>query len=209
MLVWGMGSGRNKSREQLRRTGYNTLITIPRRDQYRMKPILKSLSYGILAATAVASANEATIVGVYENCEPVSSTIFVQPGELDPVLADQIAAQAAADSSGLSFEQALPVMIATLERSGIDTVQVRKQGQCGTGLQGKFVEATATYCGDQLARGEVYVDGNLFFTQSGPKLDYDAFVGAARDKLRMAGILDDPRISLNNLADCQNQQASG
>ena len=77
-----------------------------------MKTILYSFAIGmflgLLAAPQQLLANEATIIGVYENCRPVSSTIIVNE-QIDQ--ADRISAQAEAAGTGRSFEQALPRMI--------------------------------------------------------------------------------------------------
>lgn len=173
-----------------------------------MKTIFYSLCCSLLALPASVFANEATIVGVYENCIAESSTIFIGPGQVDPLRADSIVAQAEAAGDGMSFDLALPLMIASLERNGIKNILVQKQGHCGVGGHGKYVEAIAAYCGGDLARAEVFVDGTVFLRQSGPKLVLDDFITEARKKLNSAGILTNPRVSLSNLPDCPKQETS-
>ena len=150
-------------------------------------------------------ADEATIVGVYENCIAESSTIFLGPGRVEPTRAENIVAQAEAAGEGKSFEQALPLMIASLERNGIKNILVEKQGHCDVGGRGKYVEAIAGYCGEQLASAELFVDGTVFFRQTGPELVLEDFISEARKKLNSAGILTNPRVSINNLPDCPQQ----
>ena len=173
-----------------------------------MKTIFYSLCYCLLTLPASVFASEATIVGVYENCIAESSTIFIAPGQLDPMRMDSIVAQAEAAGDGMSFDRAVPLMISSLESNGIENILVQKQGQCGVGGQGKYVEAIADYCGEHLASAEVIVDGTVFFRQSGPKLVLDDFIAEARRKLNSAGILTNPRVSLNNLSDCPKQETS-
>ena len=153
------------------------------------KTIFYSLCCWLVAHSLPVFSNEATIVGVYENCLAESSTIFVGPGHFDPMRADSIVAQAEAAGEGKSFEQALPLMIASLERNGIENILVEKQGHCDIGGRGKYVEAIAGYCGEQLARAELFVDGTVFFRQTGPELVLDDFMSDARKKLNSAGIL--------------------
>lgn len=153
-------------------------------------------------------ADEATIVGVYENCIAESSTIFLGPGRVEPTLEESIVAQAEAAGAGMSFDQALPLMIASLEHNGIENILVEKQGHCDVGGRGKYVEAVAGYCDEELTRAELFVDGSVFFRQTGPDLVLDDFISEARMKLNSAGILTNPRVSLNNLSDCPQQSAS-
>ena len=153
-------------------------------------------------------ANEATIVGVYENCIAEASTIFLGPGRVDPTIEESIVAQAEAAGAGKSFDQALPLMITSLERNGIDNILVEKQGHCDVSGRGKYVEAVAGYCDEVLARAELFVDGTVFFRQTGPELVLDDFISEARKKLNSAGILTNPRVSLNNLSDCPQQSTS-
>lgn len=172
-----------------------------------MKSLFYSLFY-LLAFAVSASANEALIIGVYDNCSAESSTIVLEAGELDPVRADSIVAQAEAAGNGLSFDKALPLKIASLEGNGIKNIQVQKLGECGVASHGKFVEAIATYCSGQLASAEVHIDGTVFLRRSGSKLVFDTFVTEAREKLQEIGIFYDPRVSVNNLSDCQQNTSS-
>ena len=156
-------------------------------------------------APASGIADEATIVGIYENCIAESSTIFLGPGRVEPTRAENIVAQAEAAGAGQSFEQALPLMIASLERNGIENILVEKQGHCDVGGRGKYVEAIAGYCGEKLAQAELFVDGTVFLRQTGSELVLDDFISEARKKLNSAGILTNPRVSINNLSDCPQQ----
>ncbi len=168
-----------------------------------MKTILYSFAIGMFVGLSVAPqqlmANEATIIGVYENCRPVSSTIIVDE-QIEQ--ADRISAQAEAAGTGRSFEQALPRIIASLERSGIKDISVQRQGRCGEPEHGKFVEAVVGYCGEQISRAEIVIDGDLFFSRSGTKVDFETFLDEARIKLRSIGIFGDPRVSLSSNVDC-------
>ena len=172
------------------------------------KTIFHGLCWCLLALPFSVSSNEATIVGVYENCIAEVSTIFIGPGQAKPMQVESIVAQAEAAGNGKSFDQALPLMIASLESNGIKNILVEKQGHCDVGGHGKYVEAIAGYCGEQLTRAEVFVDGTVFFRQTGSKLVLDDFISEARSKLNAAGILTNPRVSLNNLSDCPQQETS-
>ena len=160
------------------------------------------LALASVATSPAAIANEATIIGVYENCEPVSSTIIVseQVGQ-----AHSIVAQAEAAGTGRPFDRALPDMIAALEENGITDISIQRRGACNEGQQGKFVEAVVGYCNDRIARAELMVDGNLFLSRSGTEVDFDTFISEARDKLRSVGITVDPRVSLSSNVDCSGE----
>ena len=172
-----------------------------------MKTTFYSL-FCLLTLSVSASANEALIIGVYDNCTAESSTIVLEPGQLDPMRADSIVAQAEAAGSGLGFDQALPLKILSLKSNGIENIQVQKYGECGIASHGKYVEAVATYCSGQLTSAEVIIDGNVFLHRSGNELVFDTFVAEAREKLQEIGIFDDPRVSLNNLSDCPQNTSS-
>lgn len=172
---------------------------------------MKTVFYSLLCLLALpisVSANEALIIAVYDNCTAESSTIVFEPGQLDPMRADNIVAQAEAAGTGLSFDKALPLKIASLESNGIKNIQVQKYGECGVAGHGKYVEAIATYCSGQLANAEVHIDGTVFLHRSGSDLEFDTFVTEARQKLQEIGIFDNPRLSVNNLSDCQQNTAS-
>ena len=174
------------------------------------KSLLMGLLTGVLLSPVPALANEATIIGIYEDCLAVSSTIIVrgQPGELDPAYVDRIVAQAESASTGLAFDQALPLMISSLEHSGIENIDVQKQGACGIASHGKYVEAVVGYCGDKVSTAEILIDGDVFFRHSGTKLDFGTFVNEARERLKTVGIFDDPRVSLSNVAECSPEISS-
>jgi hypothetical protein len=168
-----------------------------------MKMILYSpgvaLAVVLLALPLPLRASEATIIGVYENCQPVSSTIIVSD-EIEQ--GDSIVAQAESAGLGRVFDQALPKMIATLERNGIKDISIQRRGACTAGQQGQFVEAVVGYCDDKISRAEILVDGDLFFSRSGTGVDFETFIAEAREKLRTIGITDDPRVSLSSNVDC-------
>ena len=172
-----------------------------------MKTVFYSL-FCLITFAAAAHANEALIIGVYDNCQAQSSTIVLEPGQLDPRRVDSIVAQAEAAGAGLGFDRALPLKIASLESNGIQNIAVYKYGACGAASHGKYVEAIATYCSGQLTNAEIHIDGSVFLRRSGSELVFDAFVAEAREKLQEIGIFDDPRVSVNNLSDCQQNTSS-
>ena len=171
---------------------------------------LTGLLGALLLNTGAAQAGNATIIGIYEDCQPISSTIVMdaRSGDVDPAQLDRIAAQAEAEGIGIDFDQALPLMIATLQEYGVENINVQKQGACGTAGHGKFVEAVIGYCGEQFDSAEVRVDGDIFYKHQGDSLDFDSFVSTAREKLKTIGVFDDPRVSLTNSADCQTEVSS-
>ena len=172
---------------------------------------MKTLFYSLICLSALSApvaASEALIIAVYDDCAAQSSTIVLEHGRLDPMRADSIVAQAEAAGTGLSFDQALPLKIASLQRNGIENIEVQKYGDCGVTSHGKYVEAIATYCSGQLASAELFVDGSVVLRRSGPKLVFDTFVSEARNKLKEMGVFDDPRVSVNNLSDCPQNTSS-
>ena len=166
----------------------------------------RSLTAGI-AVTAITVTTACATSKQGETAEP-ATTIFLGPGRVEPTLEESIVAQAEAAGAGMSFDQALPLMIASLEHNGIENILVEKQGHCDVGGRGKYVEAVAGYCDEELTRAELFVDGSVFFRQTGPDLVLDDFISEARMKLNSAGILTNPRVSLNNLSDCPQQTTS-
>ena len=168
-----------------------------------MKRTLYSSGIGLLAALLVLQselrANEATIIGVYENCQPVSSTIILDD-QIEQ--SDGIVAQAEAAATGRTFDRALPRMIAVLERNGIKDISIQRRGKCTEGQSTQFVEAMIGYCDEKISRAEIMVEGNLFFSRSGTEVDFETFIGEAREKLRTIGITGDPRVSLSSNVDC-------
>ena len=154
---------------------------------------------GVLALPQLLAANEATIIGVYEDCQPVSSTILVDE-QIEQ--SGRIVAQAEAAATGRDFEQALPLIIASLEKNGIRDISVQRRGVCSQGDRGQFVEAVVGYCDEKVARAEIVIDGNLFFSRSDTDVDFETFISEAREKLRAIGITADPRVSLSSNVDC-------
>jgi hypothetical protein len=168
------------------------------------------LLMGLLASPGPALSNEATIIGIFEDCLPVSSTIILRgrSGELDLEQIDRIVAQAEAASSGLRFDQALPLMVASLEHNGIENIDVQKQGACESVGHGKYVEAVIGYCGEKVNSAELLIDGDVFFRHSGSELDFDSFVNEAKERLQSVGIFQDPRVLLINVSDCKPEISS-
>lgn len=175
------------------------------RSVFGLKALFPGLILGLFWMPQEALGGEATIFGVYEDCQPVSSTVFVRSEQLSTAQTDNIAADAEAAGNGLEFDQALPAIIASLENNGIKDIQILRQGDCNVRVESKFVETVVTYCDEKIINAELYIDGTVFFRQSGPKLVLDEFITAARRKLEAVGVFADPRFSLNNTVDCQAQ----
>ena len=151
-------------------------------------------------------AQQATIIGIYEECTPVSSMVMIDADQM--TRADDIAARATAAADGLGFDRAVPVMIESLKRNGITDVRVRRQGQCTDGAPYQFIEAIIDYCGEKLAQAQIHIDGDIFFNKRGTGLELEDFMSEAQEKLSAIGIFEIPRVSLNNLPDCQQETSS-
>ena len=166
---------------------------------------MRKLCCCLLLGCAVmpAAAQDATIIGVYEQCVAVSSTVVVKAEQLTESRASQIAARAEAAGSGLAFERALPRMVASLERDGVQNIRVVEQGRCQVRDEDRTVEAVATYCGTKLVTAELFVDGAMILRQSGDRLTLDGFVAESRNRLRESGVVGEPEISLHNSAECE------
>lgn len=164
------------------------------------------LSIGIFSSAAFSS--EATIVGVYEDCKFLTSTVFVKSDELTTQDALQIAVEA--EISRLqtdNFDQSIPPVVDTLKRHGIKSITLDRQGFAGCAAPGtgKFVEAIATYCGARLVNAEIKIDRELFSSRKNPKSSFDSFVKSALRDLHRAGIWDPLRIVVNSEGDCEGE----
>ncbi len=171
------------------------------------------LSGGILAgiyltgvAINPAYSSEATIVGVYENCKFITSTVFVQSEELSEQDAQQIAVEA--EMSRLQsddFDQSIPPVVDTLKQHGIKSITLDRQGFAGCAAPGtgKFVEAIATYCGAKLINAEIKIDRETFSNRKNPSTSFDDFVQTAIRDLHRAGIWDPLRIVVNSEGECE------
>lgn len=171
-----------------------------------MKTRLYSLLTVLCCLPGTAWAQQATIIGVYEECTPVSSMVMIDADQL--TRADDIAARAVAAADGLGFERALPVMIESLKRNGITDVRVRRQGQCTDSTSHQYIEAIIDYCGEKPVQAQVHIDGTVFYDKSGAGLVLEDFLSEAQEKLSARGIFEIPRVSLKNLPDCQQETSS-
>ncbi len=155
------------------------------------------------ATTAFAA--DAVVIGVYANCQPVSSTVMIKPGTVPEPDAQTAVAKAEALTAAAGFDQALPQVVKILERYGVKETEIRRQGYggCEPPTSGKYVEALGSYCGAQLVSAEVRVDGKLFLRQANPDQSLEDFVSAATRQLRRKGIWDRPRVSVSNAEGCE------
>jgi len=162
---------------------------------------------GLALLPIAASADDAVIIGVYENCEFVTSTVVVDKPELLGA-----AAQAELAANGLGFEQGIGAMVGELERNGVKTISVRRQGfeGCAPPSSGNFVEAIANYCGERLVNAEVRVDTVVFAQTRIPNASFERFVRDTAQKLKQRGIWDTPRIVINsnNSNECGTAQVA-
>jgi len=159
----------------------------------------------VLALLPIAAiADDATIIGVYENCQFVTSTVVVDKSELLGA-----AAQAESAATGLGFDEAVGAMVGELERRGVKTISVRRQGfaGCAPASSGNFVEAIADYCGERLVNAAVKVDTVIFAQTQTPDASFEQFVRDTARKLRQSGIWDTPKIVINS-NECGNAQVS-
>ncbi|MDH3693282.1 MAG: hypothetical protein OER96_01755 [Gammaproteobacteria bacterium] len=153
-----------------------------------------------------AFSSEATIVGVYENCKFVTSTVFVNGDDMSTQDAQQIAVEA--EMSRLqtdNFDQSIPPVVDALKRHGIKSITLDRQGfaGCGNPGTGKFVEAIATYCGAKLINAEIKIDRETFSSRKNPESSFDAFVQTSLRDLHRAGIWDPLRIVVNSEGECE------
>ncbi len=153
------------------------------------------IRWGLALTPIAVFADDATIVGVYEDCRFVTSTVVVGKSELAGA-----AARAQLAAAGLDFDEAVGAMVGELERAGVRTISVERQGVegCAPASSGNFVEATANYCGERLVTAAVTVDRVMFAQIQGPDVPFEQFVRDSARKLQQSGIWDTPRIVINS-----------
>ena len=179
-----------------------------RKSLQRKSLLVIGITAALMMAAPFSQAQDATIIGVYENCQPISSTIIVNaPPDRDDQI-DRIVAQAEAAGNGVDFDQGLSLMVSVLQEHGIEQVDIQKQGDCSVAGHGKFVEAIIGYCGEYFRSAEVRVDGDLLYQHRGTSLNYGEFVHTVREKLQGIGIFDEPRVSLVDASDCGQEVSS-
>ncbi len=171
------------------------------------------LAGGALAATLgmgisinISIASEATIVGVFENCKFITSTVFVKNDDISAQEAQQIAAEAELSRPQTdNFEQSVPPVVDALKRRGVQSVTLDRQGfaGCAPAGTGKFVEAIATYCGAKLVNAEIKIDREVFAIRKNPASSFDSFVQTSLRDLHRAGIWDPLRIVVNSDGECE------
>ncbi len=157
---------------------------------------------------SAAQASSATLVAVYQNCQYMTGSVFLESPDLPPE--DRSAAAAAVESAIVryGFEGALPHVNRMLRRYGIAYIKVDRQGfeGCGDRASGRFVQVTGNYCGDQLVRAELFVDGKLVTEKSGDISSLEAFVESSLVELRRRGIWDRPRVEINSEGGCEEAE---
>lgn len=170
----------------------------------RFKRVAYSSTILAILALNQASANEATIVALYQDCKFVTSTVVVQ----SPALAGA-AREAELSATNVEFDAAIGPMIAVLKRHGVTTIDVERRGYagCAPPNTGKFVEAVADYCGERLLSAEIKVDRNVFKRLDSPAVSFEEFVANAVQELRRSGIWDSPRIVVNSDSECVEADA--
>jgi hypothetical protein len=159
----------------------------------------------VMWSTFPAHGAEATMVGVYENCQFMTGSVFVEGDDLS---AEEKASASAAVESALiryGFDGALPYASRALKRYGIQTIKIKRQGfdGCGNITSGKFVQAIGNYCGDRLVSAEIRVDGKVMVKKTGGLSSFEAFVDESLIELRRQGIWDRPRVEVNSEGTCE------
>ena len=161
-------------------------------------------------ATSNAYASSATLVGVYQDCQYVTSSVFVVGPEIS--VDDKASAVAAVESAIIryGFEGALLHASKTLKHYGIEQVEVERQGfaGCRKTPSGKFVQAIGNYCGGNLVSAEIRVDDKIILKKTGDLLSFDAFVNDSLGSLRRQGIWDRPHVEVNSAGNCESTTSS-
>lgn len=160
---------------------------------------------GVMWAASSAYGADATMVGVYENCQFVTGSVFVEGDDLS---AEEKASASAAVESAIiryGFDGALPHASRALKRYGIQSIKINRQGfeGCGYVTSGKFVQAIGNYCGDRLVSAEIRVDGKVMVQKTGDLSSFEAFVDESLVDLRRQGIWDRPRVEVNSEGACE------
>jgi hypothetical protein len=159
----------------------------------------------VLWSASPALGADATMVGVYENCQFVTGSVFVEGDDLS--VEEKASASAAVESAIIryGFDGALPYASRALKRYGIQAIRIKRQGfeGCGNVTSGKFVQAIGNYCGDRLVSAEIRVDGKVIIKKTGDLASFEAFVDDALIELRRQGIWDQPRVEVNSDGTCE------
>lgn len=159
----------------------------------------------LFCLTTTAYASSATLVGVYQDCQYVTGSVFVVGPEIS--FDDKASAAAAVESAIIryGFEGALPHASKTLKRYGIEYMEVERQGfsGCGKTPSGKFVQAIGNYCGGNLVSAELRVDDKIILKKTGGLFSFDAFVNDSLGSLRRQGIWDHPHVEVNSTGSCE------
>ncbi len=148
---------------------------------------------------------EATMVGVYEDCQFMTGSVFVEGDDLS---AEEKASASAAVESAIiryGFDGALPYASRALKRYGIQAIKIKRQGYAGCSniTSGKFVQAIGNYCGERLVSAEIRVDGKVMVKKTGGLSSFEAFVDESLLELRRQGIWDRPRVEVNSEGACE------
>ncbi len=169
--------------------------------------VVLCVAIGWTASTAGASS--ATLVAVYQDCRYVTGSVFLEAPGLSSE--DKSGAVAAVESAIVryGFEDALPHVSRMLRRYGVEYIKIDRRGHegCVDRSTGRFVQVTGSYCGDQLVRAELYVDGKLVTEKSGDISSLDAFVDSSLVELRRRGIWDRPRVEISSEGNCEQGEA--
>ncbi len=150
---------------------------------------------GLALCPFTALGEDAVIVGVYEDCKLVTSTVIVDRPQL-------FGARARAESAarGLGFEEGVSAMIRELEAGGAESISVQRRGfaGCAPASSGNFVEAVATYCAERLISAEVRVDRVVFAQTRATGVSFEDFVRNTQRRLQQSGVWDTPRIVIHS-----------
>lgn len=156
-----------------------------------------------LLVSAPASASQAVIVEVYQDCRLIDISVVIDDGALSSGESGEVKARVAAATQDPQLAVARVVQI--LKEHGIDDVRVSQQGLagCQPETSGKFVEAVGRYCGPTLRHAEVFVDRQSYISRDNPGTSFEAFLKEAVKRLRAEGIYDRPVVSIENAPDCE------
>lgn len=149
-------------------------------------------------------ASQATIVGMYDSCEYLTSGVFIDKGVLPDDVALSVTAEFELLTRGASFADTVIRGKQQLGQYGITDVEVKQTGSigCSSRLTGYFVQAVGNYCDERLVSAEIRVDGELFSKQDAPTISFQDFVDRSTARLRAAGIWDQPRVTVRSQGTC-------
>lgn len=150
-----------------------------------------------------ASASEAVIVEVYQDCQLVDTNVVIDDQALMGGDGAEVKARIAAATG--DPQMAVPRIVQILKEYGIQDVSVSQQGLagCEPETSGKFVEAIGRYCGPELRHAEVLVDRQRYVSSDGAGVSFETFLKDAVQRLRAEGIFDRPVVSIENAPDCE------